>query len=408
MTLAPSFLSGQAKEDYLNWIRQIQTEQIEDGTTVEVVQDVYIDSEGVGLSQLGIPEGGAIFQLWTMDSISGSSWLLDTDVVGSGRPQANIYIDSVDSHAGIARTRVDIPFSVAIDYLNIQESGEGVDEALTKVRSYHYAEGYESEGSEESEESEAVAVGVQAVGLRTFGAATSKEVAVALAANQNANPQSNNEVIARLFGSDADSFLVSVGYDRIVMENIREEYNDKFTQILPQEGQDVLKIKGVENYVVEMVTGVDDEIVLSNEKIEVYSVPDGAISGFNGEEIKVLPEEVNLTVNDAYPGSKIILRLTVSTPLAGGGGDTYGEGHDIELVHKNISPDDSADVDITFSEWEIIAEEYGDLVNGDLLTLSLISKTKFSNGDELIEVLSVDSAAFGNELKIRAGINTLQ
>ena len=192
MTLAPSFLSGQAKEDYLNWIRQIQTEQIEDGTTVEVVQDVYIDSEGVGLSQLGIPEGGAIFQLWTMDSISGSSWLLDTDVVGSGRPQANIYIDSVDSHAGIARTRVDIPFSVAIDYLNIQESGEGVDEALTKVRSYHYAEGYESE---ESEESEAVAVGVQAVGLRTFGAATSKGGAVALAANQNANPQSNNDCL---------------------------------------------------------------------------------------------------------------------------------------------------------------------------------------------------------------------
>jgi len=98
IAVIPSLVQAQGKDDYLNWIRQIQTETTANGTTYDVIQDVYVGQEGTDQSPLTIPDGGAIFQLWSMNSLTQEAWLLDTEVVGTKRPQAEIYIAFLPLH----------------------------------------------------------------------------------------------------------------------------------------------------------------------------------------------------------------------------------------------------------------------------------------------------------------------
>ena len=223
--LAPALAQGQAQDDYVNWVRQIQTVETPEGSTLEVTQDVYVDPNGRSSSPLGIPIGGAVFQLWTLNSVSGESWLLDTDVVGSSRPEALITIQSQDSYQGVARTRADIPFTVITDYLNLQEVGEGVDPMLTRVRSYHYLD--ESSSSGEG---------------------------------------------------------VTIVRDEVVSENSSVTRSNIYTQILPSEGEEAIDAQGVEHFAVEMFSETGDQsIVIATNKIEVFPVPTGELSNFGDE-----------------------------------------------------------------------------------------------------------------------------
>lgn len=109
--IVPTLCPAQAESEYSNWIRQTQVEQTADGSYVEVTQDNYVAKEGQDASHWGIPESGAIFQLWTMLS-GGESWHLDSATIGAYLPVAQITVTAADSYAGQPRTRADKPFSV--------------------------------------------------------------------------------------------------------------------------------------------------------------------------------------------------------------------------------------------------------------------------------------------------------
>ena len=131
--------NGQAAQPYLNWIRQIQIEVDENGNSVEIVRDNYVASDGEGESLLGIPEQGALFELWTIKSDTAESWLLDTATVGAYLPTAKIIIDAEDSYAGQPRTRADRPFSVTYQYSGL-ENDESLPLAARQVLLVQQAE----------------------------------------------------------------------------------------------------------------------------------------------------------------------------------------------------------------------------------------------------------------------------
>ena len=132
-------LSAQSEHPYLNWIRQLQFETDESGNSVEIVRDNYVDSRGEDESLLGIPEQGALFQLWTIKTDTGESWLLDTATVGAYLPTAEIIIDAEDSYAGQPRTRADRPFSVTYQYSGL-ENDESLPLAARQVLLVQQAE----------------------------------------------------------------------------------------------------------------------------------------------------------------------------------------------------------------------------------------------------------------------------
>ena len=333
--LAPALTHGQAQDDYVNWVRQIQTVETPLGGTIEVTQDVYVDSDGQDRSPLGIPLGGALFQLWTLNSVTGESWLLDTAVVGSSRPDALITIESQDSYNGVARTRADVPFTVITDYLNLQEAAEGVNPELTRVRSYQYLE---------------------------------------------QNPESENVTIVR---------------DEVITENGSVTRSNLYTQLLPEEGEEAYEVQGVEHFAVETFSEDSGEnTVIATNKIEVFPLTTGELKNF-GDTTRwtALPDYLEIDVEDAYPGSEIIFRVEVTKASAAEGDPPLV----VELLHKNIGEITSEDLDLEFSEFDLL-----DLANNDELNFQLISKSVY---DEI--VLSEEFRTLDFDLFIRGGINSL-
>lgn len=331
--VAPSYLHGQAQEDYLNWIRQIQTEESANGELIEVVQDYHVEPKGTDQSPLGIPVGGALFQLWTLDTTSNESWLLDTAIVGAARPQAQIQIDAQDSHAGIPRTRADIPFSVTTSYFGLQALGEGVAEALTQVQSQHFLEA-------------------------------------------SYFPVGQFEVLT----------------DEVIAENRVDTNSNIFTSITPEGDLPTFKAKGVEFFSVETIS----ENVIANAQIEVFPLSTGGLSNLpERKTLFSLPDFIGVTVDDAYPGSEVILEATVKSP-ATSPNDSPTE-RTVQLLHRNIINEDSEDVNVQFSEFDLL-----NAANGDEVTFRLIAKSIFDTIVLDEEVRKIDTS-----LIIRGSINAL-
>ena len=311
VALAPALLHGQAKDDYVNWLRQIQTVETEIGGSLEISQDIYVDSEGQSRSPLGIPLGGAIFQLWTLNSVTGESWLLDTAVVGSSRPEAVITIDSQDSYLGVARTRADVPFTVVTSYLNLQEAAEGVDPELTQVRSYQYLEERAS-GSEE----------------------------------------------------------ITIVRDKVITENATVTRSNLYTEILPAEGEEAYKAEGVEHFAVETISENNSAVIATN-KIEVFPLTTGELADFgNGASWTAFPDHLTVNVEDAYPGSEVIFRVEVTKASA----DENTAPLVVDLLHKNINELGSEDLHVEFSEYDLLDIENGDQLNFQLISKSVFDE----------------------------------
>ena len=341
---------GQAHDDYLNWVRQIQTVETHENKFVEVVQDLYVDSEGRGNSPLGIPEEGALFQLWTINSVNNESWLLDTAVVGASRPKAILSIEALDSYAGIPRTRADIPFKVVADYRDLQAPGEGIPIELTQVRSLHYVD----DGSSESK----------------------------------------------------DFPVIS---DTIISDNGVSTLPGLYTSISPTGEQPAYKVSGVEHFVVDTFSDsrgsrdsrdsresdADDSI--ARAKIEVFPLTTGTMSELAQDQfIRSLPEKITMNVEDAYPGSEIILQATVTTPAANS--SDAAQVKTVVLLHRNISNESHETLELTFSEFGLLPVAHGDMVD-----FSLISNSVF---DSII--LDEQSGTIDYNIKVNAGIHTVE
>ena len=315
--LAPALAHGQAQDDYVNWVRQIQTVDTVSGASLEISQDTYVDTEGRSSSPLTVPLGGAVFQLWTLNTVTGESWLLDTDVVGSTRPAAVITIDSQDSYQGVARTRADIPFTVITDYLNLQETGEGVAPELTRVRSYQYLQD---------------------------------------------NPS----------GSEA----ITVVRDKVISENGSITRSNLYTQLLPDAGEEAYQVQGVEHFAVEMFSDTgEDTTVIATNKIEVFPLTTGNLSNFGDETSWTrIPEFVGVNVDDAYPGSQIIFQVEVTKASA----DENAPPLVVNLLQKPIGQVTSEDLQIQFSEFALLNIENDDKLNFQLISKTVFDEVILS------------------------------
>jgi len=356
--LLPSFLHGQSQEDYVNLIYQIQDELQEDGSILKRSEIIEVESKGDASSPLVVPLTGAQFELWTINSISNEEFLLDTAVVGASRPKAEIVIKTDDSSsAGVPRTRADKPFTVVATYSDLQTPGAGVDERTTKLNWFHY--------TRKTEE----------------------------ALLDSAVITSNKE----------DSKVYSK------------------TNIKPAEGQNPNDIKGYEKFEIELFSNEltsgatagssEESPLIVSKEVEVFPVPTvklmkfGADAVVEGETITFAntPSTMEFKVENAYPGSKISLKLLVeraggfedpdSSPNDETGDDSIIEPNlakEVLLwnynVPKDITPADlSREDEMSFTEVFKFTKSNFAVQSGDKLTFVLTSEDPFGTQTDKFE-----------------------
>lgn len=350
--LCAANLSAQTQEDYQNFIIQYNEILTADGTVVRFPTFIFdVKSEGDSSSPNTISSRGATFELWTTNTLNNESWLLDTSVVGATRPLADIKITAKDFHVGVPRTRADQPYTVEIKYDGIQAPGEGVDEALTSVDSYHIAKNSETSDGEKTVSFETV--------TRNY--------------------------------TDAETYSRS--------------------QITPGAGQSADEVKGYETFQVELANKEDfddpQSAIIASETIEVFPKTSGSFSNFGttvtrvGRElvINALPRDMTFDIEHAYPGSEISLQLDITRESAvvnnrgvlSKNDETSDEeglsspttAEKITLWHynvpRNVTPVDTQNNDkLTFdSSFSFDASNTPVLGHSDVLTFSIISDSIF-------------------------------
>jgi len=212
--------------------------------------------------------------------------------------------------------------------------------------------------------------------------------------------------------------LLSFGYDDVITDNGRDSQPEALTQIPPQAGQPADKLEGTEHYVVEMMTDSDDEFIIATDKIEIFPVPDGHLAGIEDEaKLAAMPDELEIVVNDPYPGSHYFLVLEIDKPNSTAATPNFENIRSLEfnkddnlvvLTDKSVTNSNPKFDPVIFSEWEKISNQYsGSIEHGDVITFYLVSATDFSNGETLIEVLDDPWFELDNELTIRGSINSL-
>ncbi len=122
--------SASAADVYTNLIRQEQ----QGGA---VVWQMPVAPIGAAPAALLVPEGGSLFQLWTLNHTTNKDYLLDQKLVGAYLPKGGVSIRAEDSYKGIPRTRVDRPFSVDFDVSNLL-TGANLPLAASRVLAEHH------------------------------------------------------------------------------------------------------------------------------------------------------------------------------------------------------------------------------------------------------------------------------
>ena len=88
LTFGRSTRSAQTA-NYVNFIRQNQQ-------GAGVVWDMPVEADGPPPSALTLENGGALFQLWTIEQTAGKDYLLDQKLVGAYLPTADIKMTTLD------------------------------------------------------------------------------------------------------------------------------------------------------------------------------------------------------------------------------------------------------------------------------------------------------------------------
>ena len=110
---------------YSSLIRQKQQ-------TTGVEWDMPVNLMGDRQAPQEMEEGGALFQLWTINTIDNGDFLLDQKLVGAYLPKSTVTITALDEYDGVPRTRIDQPFTVTIETSNLL-SGSGIPNAAKYV-----------------------------------------------------------------------------------------------------------------------------------------------------------------------------------------------------------------------------------------------------------------------------------
>ncbi|MDP0492467.1 MAG: hypothetical protein Q7Q71_15580 [Verrucomicrobiota bacterium JB023] len=279
-------------QEYVNWVRQVQNVQRADGSLQQVELDYYVSREGTQLSEDPVPETGALFELWTINSDTGEEYLLDSTTVGAYLPSAIVNIETEDPYPNVKRTRADRPFTVRVDVDGLVADADA-QEAARNVLFQQFAENYPD--------------------------------------GQAALP--NGEIT-----SDP------------IWETLLEQ-NGQHVLSFPAsalEGAVPGKVSGEEHFFIQAMQdyGVDP-IVVAQDKIQIWPVTDGHFEGItDNEALNGHPTDVRMIVNDAYPGSTIYAQTYPGTPELG------TDGKLIQGSHKNVTEDASASYDFQLNDWD--------------------------------------------------------
>jgi hypothetical protein len=244
LALAASLASAPAQTPvYTNFIRQVQLRS-------GVEWDVEVPASGERLSALGIEDGGARFELWTILNSPLTTYLLDHKTVGTFLPQAALRIVSEDPYPELPRTRADRPFQVTVTVQGLALDDPAAPDSAKQVKLSRYVQSYGTDGD---------GVGIdpdQATLLSTSYIAANGETTLDFA-------------LTSVPGSDRTKLWAE---ERFVIESVADQYTPA--------GQ------------------------LAAQRIQVWPVADAAIGGIvEGQEIKFALPETTLQYNDVYPSS---------------------------------------------------------------------------------------------------------
>ncbi len=227
---------------YTNFIRQVQY-------PTEVVWDATVAASGQQLSSLAIDPGGARFELWTVSSNGPTSYLLDSNYVGTYIPLVTVAVRSEDNTSAIPRTRADRPFYVDLTVTGLR-SGASDPEPSKSVKFLRHVQSY--------------GVGGTGVGIDRTQATLLSQSSVTTNGTQNL------------------SFLINS---------------------VP--GADRSKVRGEERF---SVFSLEDyqapESQLASQFIQIWPVADGGITGIAANQlIRYSLPQLTMTLNDLYPYS---------------------------------------------------------------------------------------------------------
>ncbi|MFD2256945.1 hypothetical protein ACFSSA_09675 [Luteolibacter algae] len=233
-------------DEYYNFIRQQQQR-------TNVVWDMPVAPDGSSPAALLVEDGGALFQLWTIEQSKAKDYLLDQKLVGAYLPKGEITIKTLDSYKGIPRIRVDQPFTVDFKVSNLI-FGADVPAAASKVLAEHH-----------------------------------------LAPNPN-----GNIVITAAQAISGTPF--STGYI---------EQNGILSKTYPSSSIAGIKARGEEHFVLHALgDGQFSQTQIASAFLQVWPMADGTITGVNpGDIVRGTPPELTVSVRDLYPNSDTYLRI---------------------------------------------------------------------------------------------------
>lgn len=250
---------GQA-DSYVNFVRQKQQ-------TSGVVWDMPVAPEGAAPSALTLENGGALFQLWTINQTKALDYLLDQKLVGAYLPKADMIIKTLDPGGRVPRTRVDQAFSVEIDVSGLL-TGMGLPESASSVLLERHIESFPA-------------------GLTTL----------------NASTVLSNTPLSR-------AYLTSNG--RTVLQFPSSALT----------AADPTKASGEEHFVIHaLADGSVSQTQIAAASVQVWPVASGVIKGITpGQQLRFKAPPIELLLNDLYPRSDTHLMLFEGSQINGNEG----------------------------------------------------------------------------------------
>lgn len=240
--------SAGAQGTYTNFIRQVQ---IPSG----VQWDATVAANGEQASALQIDEGGARFELWTVNSSPVVSYLLDTRFVSTYAPAAEVVITSEDPYPIATRTRADRPFQVEVT-VNGLLAEPSAPEPSKSVKLLRHVQSYGPAG----------------------------------------------------VGDGLDRTQAALISQSSITQNGKQKLSFELSAV---PGADRSKIRGEERFsVFSLADELAPESQLASRHIQIWPVADGSISGIApNQKVRLQLPKLTISANDIYPGGLVYAQV---------------------------------------------------------------------------------------------------
>lgn len=341
LAAAATLLAGQAfavGEGYTNFVRQQQQ-------TTKVVWDMMgVSAKDSSASQLTLEAGGALFQLWTIQSATSTAaakdYLLDSKTVGAYLPTATVTVKTADPYTRVPRTRADQPFTVTVNVQGLKAAGVGVPEAATKVLLEQHLAPYPK-------------------------------------GTTSIDPQK------AISGTPLKSSYI--------VQNDDSKFDFARTSLA---GTDPTQILGEEHFVVHaLADGTITQTQIARGFVQIWPVADGAISGMkNGDIVRFKGPDLTVAVNNLYPSSTTWLQIY-------GGAPQYLNGKRVLVPDAKRLPSSQLVWDSDVSKSTVLTvTNYDSLMPSDgAYTMELLTQTPFG-----IEILSTLTFNVNRSLEVHS------